>query len=453
MVHLLAVWLPLLLRLAQANPVVVPLTRRPGLVPKEQRRLSQTDEARLFGNLHALGSYHVDMLVGTPGQMQSVIVDTGSTMTAFPCTECGTKCGTHIDPPFDPQRSSTFRWVQCSESNCRQCSADGSTCGYSVRYVEGSSISGKFFEDVLHLGHAVRANSRHSVWLGCHTEETNLFLRQDPSGIMGLGDADWDVLTALMGGPLERRVVALCLSNDGGAMAFGGYNESWTPLEAPLQSVPYGLHYSVSVTGAALRTPGGQSVELATLAGRYAMDSGTTFTYFSNSQALALRSAVASACGAGACGSATRASSSCWRATEADLDRFPQLHIAMGQATYIWQARGYLSSEHPGLWCYTFRGDPPLTLGASFMRHHLVVFDRDAGMLHFAPSPCPSVASRNDSVPLHLAQRTWTAATTIGPSPAPITTTAEVASVSASRGQPLAVSLALASLVACMPLC
>ena len=31
--------------------------------------------------------------VGTPGQMQSLIVDTGSGRTAFPCTTCGDGCG------------------------------------------------------------------------------------------------------------------------------------------------------------------------------------------------------------------------------------------------------------------------------------------------------------------------------------------------------------------------
>lgn len=390
----------LLLSPALADPIVLPLTRRFGLGPGERRRLSPTDEARLFGNLHRLHSWHVDVLVGTPGQMQSVIVDTGSGMTAFPCTECGANCGTHIDEPFDPSRSSTFRWVSCSESHCRSCESNDQ-CGYSVHYLEGSSIRGRFFEDVLHLGHAARNNTRAPVWLGCHTEETNLFLRQDPSGIMGLREENWDVLTALVGGPLERQVLGLCLSDDGGAMAFGGINESWTPLEAPLESVPYGTHYSVSVTDASLVTSSGQSTSVASLAGNYIFDSGTTYTYFTAMQAEALRTAVRNACGAGACGGATLASTTCWMASDADLSLFPNLHISMGQATYIWTPRGYLTSQHAGHWCYTFYGDPPLTLGASFMRHHLVVFNRDEQRISFAPSPCPSITLRSDTVPLH----------------------------------------------------
>jgi len=445
----LALWL---LRPARASPLVLPLTRRLGLGARERRRLSQTDEARLYGNLHALASYHVDVLVGTPGQMQSVIVDTGSAMTAFPCTECGSNCGTHIDPPFDPQRSSTFRWVNCNEPNCRQCVSNSVHCMYSVQYVEGSGISGKFFQDVLHLGHAARGNSRAPVWLGCHLRETNLFLRQDPSGIMGLGEDNWDVLTALMGGPLERQIIALCLSNDGGAISIGGVNQSWTPIDAPLQSVPYGMHYSVSVTGAVMRTSTGTDIPLAALAGRFAVDSGTTFTYFTAAQAAALRSAVQRACGLGACGNAVAASSQCWRATEGDLALFPELHVAMGQATYIWHARGYLASQHAGLWCYTFHGDPPLTLGASFLRHHLVVFDRDERKLKFAPSRCPSITSRSDSVPLHDGNATALAlelATTTAQAPAQAP---PFAAGSASGCLSLTAGIAALSFIACMPL-
>lgn len=395
---------------AWASPVVVPLTRRPGVGQGERRRLSQIDEARLYGNLHGLMSYHVDVLVGTPGQMQSVIVDTGSAMTAFPCTACGTNCGRHIDPPFDPQNSSTFRWVSCSEARCRQCSSSRTHCQYSVSYVEGSSISGSYFEDVLHLGHAERSNSMAPVWLGCHTRETNLFLRQEPSGIMGVGEDNWDVLTALMGGPLEKRIIGLCLSDDGGVMSLGGINESWTPLDAPLQRVPYGFHYSVSVTGATLVGPDGQTTDLATLAGTYAVDSGTTFTYMSTSQAAALRLAVQNACGRPyTCGAAAQAGGNCWLATEADLHSFPDLHIRLGEATFVWSPRGYLSSRHAGHWCYTFHGEPPLTLGASFMRNHLVVFDREERKIGFAPSPCPSIRSRGDVAPVYAG----------GPSPPP----------------------------------
>ncbi|CAE8693642.1 unnamed protein product, partial [Polarella glacialis] len=90
------------------------LVRRPGSgsgqrqrLAKRQRRLSDevVDEVRLYGDIHSYLVYHLDILVGTPGQTQSVIIDTGSSLAAFPCVSCGASCGTHIDPPFDPASS------------------------------------------------------------------------------------------------------------------------------------------------------------------------------------------------------------------------------------------------------------------------------------------------------------------------------------------------------------
>jgi hypothetical protein len=40
---------------------------------------------KLYGDT-SLGYYYAYLFVGTPPQKQSVIVDTGSTITAFPCS-------------------------------------------------------------------------------------------------------------------------------------------------------------------------------------------------------------------------------------------------------------------------------------------------------------------------------------------------------------------------------
>jgi hypothetical protein len=75
------------------------------------------EHAMLFGNVENLGYYYVDIYVGTPPVKQTVIVDTASTLTAFPCTGCQ-KCGTHIDTYFDPALSSTASNVTCADSSC-----------------------------------------------------------------------------------------------------------------------------------------------------------------------------------------------------------------------------------------------------------------------------------------------------------------------------------------------
>lgn len=62
------------------------------------RRLSDSTTAPLF---RGLGTHYSFLWVGTPPQRVSVIMDTGSHHTAFPCVGC--KCGKHVrNPLFSP---------------------------------------------------------------------------------------------------------------------------------------------------------------------------------------------------------------------------------------------------------------------------------------------------------------------------------------------------------------
>jgi hypothetical protein len=65
---------------------------------RAQRRLNQLAELTESDNLSPLfqgmGTHYSFMWVGTPAQRVSVIVDTGSHYTAFPCVGC--KCGKHV---------------------------------------------------------------------------------------------------------------------------------------------------------------------------------------------------------------------------------------------------------------------------------------------------------------------------------------------------------------------
>lgn len=388
-----------------AAPVVLELDVRVRDAPPARRRVS--DEAWLYGNLHQLRAYHVDVLIGTPGQLQSLIVDTGSSTTAFPCQGCGLACGEHLDEPFDPQASSTFRWLGCGDAGCDRC--ENSACGYDVRYVEGSRIHGQLFEDVLHIGQGVRSNGRSSVVLGCHKLETNLFKEQVPSGIMGLGQRSHDAIQALAGGHVEREVFALCLADGGGVMTVGDVNLTWAYPLQPAQWVSYTSTYKVVVTGVAVIDRSSGSTTRVHIQGDFSVDSGSTFSYFTEAQNQDLRRAVDTACSSSsrACGGATRVSWDCWQLEGDDaslLDGFPALELSLGggvvpaegKVLYSWTAQGYLFRADDSLFCYAFGGEPPLTLGASFMKHHLVVFDRESRSIGFAPSDCPSIQSRSD---------------------------------------------------------
>jgi hypothetical protein len=121
----------------------LPLGRHPpNLSPEHERRRERSrhrrsledviDEAPLF---IGTGTHYVNLYVGTPPQRVSVIVDTGSHYTAFPCSGCG-GCGTHTDPYYEITKSSTGRQVQCGTPGC---SCSGGKCTFGQSYTEGSS--------------------------------------------------------------------------------------------------------------------------------------------------------------------------------------------------------------------------------------------------------------------------------------------------------------------------
>lgn len=116
------------------------------------------------------GTHFVYIYVGTPPQRQSVIVDTGSHFTAFPCTGCS-QCGQHTDPYFDVRNSSS-----ATVPNCK------GQCVISQSYSEGSSWRAYKVIDKVYIGGVMRAlvtsASTYSVdfTFGCQTFETGTSL-------------------------------------------------------------------------------------------------------------------------------------------------------------------------------------------------------------------------------------------------------------------------------------
>ena len=69
----------------------------------KSNRVLQTriNSQRIYGNSSYLRYYFMDIYVGTPPQKQSLLIDTGSYFTGFPCKQTCENCGTHMNPTFD----------------------------------------------------------------------------------------------------------------------------------------------------------------------------------------------------------------------------------------------------------------------------------------------------------------------------------------------------------------
>jgi len=175
--------------------------------------------------------------VGTPPQKKSLIIDTGSHLTIFPCKGC-TKCRKdHFYSLFDPSKSGSFQWIDPAQTyfdwNCARPTSD-KRCDFEQGYSEGSVYSGQFAMDSFLFENELNEKEPHNHQhiFGCAMVETNEFYRQKADGIIGIGvltkDRYRNPPTILDTELFERRIskesFALCLARDGGVMSLGQSN-------------------------------------------------------------------------------------------------------------------------------------------------------------------------------------------------------------------------------------
>jgi len=222
----------------------------------------------VYGGISELGYYFVDVVLGTPAQRISAILDTGSeglSVTCSPCSNCG---DSHMDPFYNSRISSTFsRLDQCPASNLRH-----SGCSFEKRYLEGSSLKGRMFSELITFNGTKLSKT---MSFGCIESETKLFREQKANGLMGL--APLPRTTWLFS---EERIesFSLCLSTQGGDLDF------YTSLAKPSRAVPLlyrNGHYVVSPLSVGINCTGfsWESKGDEYLGKEVLLDSGSTETY------------------------------------------------------------------------------------------------------------------------------------------------------------------------------
>ena len=233
---------------------------------QESSRLETTRESDLLSAtltvpLHAhSGTHHVHVYVGSPPQRQTLILDTGSRVMAFPCKSCRS-CGTHASPYYDPNRSTTQRTSKCGHcilQGISTCSVFGGQCSISQKYTEGSSWSADEVEDMVWLGTSdVLESIENHMQLaipyafGCQTSIKGLFQKQYADGILGLARHETSLVAAYYkAGAIPRNSFSLCLTTDAGHLSLGGSMPTQHHLE-PMKMTPITREhgwYSVEIT-------------------------------------------------------------------------------------------------------------------------------------------------------------------------------------------------------------
>jgi len=194
-----------------------------------RRKIQQTKKkGGLFNSyqtspLHqGYGTHYATIWVGTPSQRKSVIIDTGSHFTAFPCKGCE-NCGEehHTDKYFDYEASTTFRKLTCGQCNAAQC--EDNSCIFSQTYTEGSSWSAFESIDKVFVGgkelssalNPINNSFKTDFLFGCQVKESGLFVTQLADGIMGMSAHPSTLPRAMYEqGKLEHNMFSMCFRRE-----------------------------------------------------------------------------------------------------------------------------------------------------------------------------------------------------------------------------------------------
>ena len=352
----------------------------------------KVESARIFGDLDSFAYYYMDLQVGSPAQRTSVIIDTGSTVGAFPCNVCR-NCGKHIDTAFNFDMSSSASWVGCGDDCNGECKEGH--CSYTQSYREGSSLKGWFFNDFVSIGDQDDKNPAVRTTMGCHVEETKLFYSQRANGILGMaphrqGKGPTLLETLFASSEISKEMFSLCLSPVGGELVVGGFDSKTHKSEIIWTNMQIMQFYKVFPVSCEIA---GQTI--ATDFGKTIVDSGTTLTYFPTAFYKALKEQINISCK-----NCVKKGENCWNTAEG----FPDANLKFQDGAVVsWPAKnGYLGFKKGSQsWCYTFADSESVetVLGASFMINHDVVFDLKNLKIGFANADCPVVTSRPDFTP------------------------------------------------------
>ncbi|CAI2368736.1 unnamed protein product [Moneuplotes crassus] len=374
--------------------------------------------APIYGNISEIMYYYVDVYVGNPSNpsKQALIVDTGSSITCFPCIETCEKCGDHIFSPLSLYKSASAYVENCKDYDCG--CGDANQCLFEVSYNEGSSYEGFFVTDYFQFSSNPYTSVAPKYTFGCVTRETNLFLSQISNGIMGLQPVVRDnfkpvFYTFYENGFIEKLQFSLLLEKNGGMMYLGGYDNS--VLAEPPQNIVWidnisDENYRVSFDNL--------SIDDEIISGGIIakIDSGITFTYITQKQYDNIETAISNFCKQKKYKClGRRDDQGCYRFipfqefTYKDFFySFPVISFHVGSKKINWYPSDYFYQEGDAKFCLAIEpyaeNESNIVLGASFLQNYLVIFDvehQKVGFVRAATKECdratiPKMKCSND---------------------------------------------------------
>ncbi|CAH9120192.1 unnamed protein product [Cuscuta europaea] len=243
------------------------------------------------------GEFLMELSIGTPPSPFEAIVDTGSDLIWTQCKPCR-QCFPQKTPIFDPEKSSSFSRLPCSDKLCSAlpmglCGDRG--CDYTYSYGDYSTTEGAMATEKFTFDNQA---SIRKVAFGCGNDNEGSGFNQG-AGLVGLGRGPLSLVSQL-----EEPKFSYCLTAiDGGAKSTllmgslaGSKSGNSTKVTTPLVNNPsQPSFYYITLEGITVgetRLPVAETAFKLSRDGSGGMiiDSGTTLTYLQTEAFAALKS-------------------------------------------------------------------------------------------------------------------------------------------------------------------
>lgn len=389
---------------------------------------------KMYGSV-AMEYYYINGFFGTPPQKQSLILDTGSDFTAFPCSTCDSNhCGVHDNPWFNldssPSVKKVKRYDKLLNYHCQSGSRKNDNCSFSRRYTENTSdaLRGHIYKDVVSLGDGEdsldsdvskkRIYKPENFFFGCTENEPPLFKAQKANGIMGLYSRSNsyatfpNVLDIFKNDHQDKTgSFSICISEEGGYLTLGGFNKDRHLPGQKLSTIPYEDNYRILVKSV---RRDGTTDNLQSDPMEYILDSGTTYIWLEDTLYNSIVSSVDDFChesDKNCLGTKYNPIRSCWRANtghEQDkidkvISTYPPINFYLGdeEIKISLSPLEYfvVEKESNGMIkvCSSFRNGAQVgetLLGNQFFKNYDFYFDREDEKISFVRSNCNSTDFR-----------------------------------------------------------
>ena len=389
----------------------------------ENSTLRNLSEQYIYGSTFKLNYYYTNLYLGEDMQKQGLILDTGSSITTATCSPLCEKCGQHICPPYNIKSKNKI--ISCSDEKCKMVSSKcntniNSNCTFSISYSEGSSLKGTFINELVRFGQNYSKQKGNNIPMGCTSEETHLFFKQEVNGIMGLANNEYNFVELLYKlGSIKRNIFSLCYAQLGGVFTLGEINNSlhtenitFMPMITDRKK-----YFGLDIKSIFVNDKKIQNFKY----GEYNIfiDSGTTISFFNYLISNEIIDIMKKECEKfdkkEACGRYEYLFDygHCFYFNNTyDLDfavknYWPTIHFKLENYDYKWTPERYVfnvTTNYKIGACMGFNKayGQKITLGASWIIGHDIIFDRENKLLGFAEANCYQNKNLNTTNGLEL---------------------------------------------------